>query len=193
MSAQANSATLRDASSPAKLGIILLLIAGIMGLILGTANTLTKDIIAEKKDAANKAAYAAVLPEGADVDTLAPIEVPEAYKDTVLEAFKAATGDYCMRVSSKGYGGAVVIAVGIASDGKVTGVQVVEHSETPGLGANATNESFRSQFVGKSGSVELVKSDAGTGQVVAITGATITSRSVVTSVNEALKFFGELK
>lgn len=180
---------LKAVSAPVKLGIILLIIAGCMGLLLGGANVLTKDRIASAKETANKKAYAAVLPEGASVDALEEVQVPDEYKDSVLEAFRCGTIGYCLRVSSKGYGGPVIIAVGLDASGQVTGVEIVEHSETPGLGANATNDSFRSQYKGKSGSVELVKGEAGAGQVAAISGATITSRSVTASVNTALTFY----
>ena len=82
---------LKAVSAPVKLGIILLIIAGCMGLLLGGANVLTKDRIASAKEMANKKAYAAVLPEGASVDALEEVQVPDEYKDSVLEAFRCGT------------------------------------------------------------------------------------------------------
>ena len=94
-----------------------------------------------------------------------------------------------MRVSTKGYGGAVIIAVGIDTTGTVTGVTVVEHSETPGLGANAANPSFTDQFVGQNSELTVVKGEGGAGSISAISGATITSTSVTASVNAALEYY----
>ena len=180
---------MKEKDSPIRLGIILLIISGIMGLILGGANYVTRDLIAEKKDAANKAAYAKVLPEGVDTGSLTPLDVPEEYASTILEAYSADDSGYAMRVSGKGYGGNVIIAVGMTPEGILTGVCVVEHSETPGLGANASNASFTDQFIGKSGVLTVVKGDASEGQISAISGATITSRCVTGSVNAALSYY----
>ena len=78
--------------------------------------------------------------------------------------------------------------VGVANDGTVTGISVISHTETAGLGAVAAastsaGESFRGQFVGMGGSVSVTKDGGG---VNAITGATITSRAICTGVNAAL-------
>lgn len=177
--------------SPVRLGLTLLIIAGIMGLILGGANALTKDIIAEKKDAANKAAYAQVLPD-ADIRSLEKLDVDASYQDNILEVYAAQEAGYAMRVSTKGYGGAVIIAVGLDREGTITGVRVVEHSETPGLGANAAKEDFTGQFTGQSGDLSVVKGEAGAGQISAISGATITSGSVTASVNAALQYYRDV-
>lgn len=177
--------------SPLRLGIILFIIAGIMGLILGGANVMTKDLIARKIDEVNRAAYGAVLP---DVDTAAlePLEVDDAYADRILEIYRAPETGYAFRVSTQGYGGAVTIAVGIDHTGTVTGIQILEHSETPGLGANATDPSFTDQFIGKSEPVTVVKGEADANTISAISGATITSRSVAESVNTALTYFQDI-
>ena len=82
-----------------------------------------------------------------------------------------------------GFGGAIDMVVGIDAEGRVTGVAIVSMTETSGLGDNARKESFRSQFVGLSGSAALTKDG---GSVDALTGATITSRAVADGVTQAL-------
>ena len=54
-------------------------------------------------------------------------------------------------VTSKGYGGDIQIMVGISSvdGGMVTGVEILSHGETPGLGAEITTDKVQSSFVGK--------------------------------------------
>jgi len=96
-----------------------------------------------------------------------------------------------LRTSRASYNGAIKILVGVGVNGKISGVKILEHSDTPGLGANAASANyyvdrakgihFYDQFVGKAVSDPFVpKSD-----VIAITAATITSRAVAASVKAA--------
>lgn len=86
-------------------------------------------------------------------------------------------------VSSRGYGGPIELMVGIDGKGKVSGVKVLNHRETPGLGANIVGKKFLDQFKGKTlkDPIEPKK------DIDAITGATISSRAVCVGVREALK------
>ena len=70
-----------------------------------------------------------------------------------------------------------------------TGVSIVSHAETSGLGANATKEAWRAQFIGKSGTLAVTKDG---GEIEALTGATITSRAVTSGVNSAIAAVAEL-
>ena len=83
---------------------------------------------------------------------------------------------------------------GIDTEGVVSGMKVVSNTETPGLGANSSNPDFQNQFKDQSAEkdIELVKTSPSEGQVQALTGATITSKAVTDSVNEAIKVFGNI-
>jgi electron transport complex protein RnfG len=93
-----------------------------------------------------------------------------------------------------GYSGEIKLLVGILADGRVSGVRVVSHRETPGLGDYieiAKNRWIR-QFDGKS----LSKPPAGAwkvrkdgGQFDYVAGATITPRAVVKAVRKALEYY----
>lgn len=87
------------------------------------------------------------------------------------------------RESQKGYSAdPIILLVGVSS-GKVKAVEVVEQTETPGLGDNVKQEWFRGQFEEKSLDDQLtVKKD-----IDAITGATISSRAVANGVKSALE------
>ena len=52
-------------------------------------------------------------------------------------------------VSGVGYGGTIDLMVGLNPEGTITGVQVLRHTETPGLGAKITEEKFLQQFIAK--------------------------------------------
>ncbi len=82
--------------------------------------------------------------------------------------------------SGKGYGGDVAVMVGIDAEGRLTGIGIISHSETPGLGARCTEPAFRDQFAGMEW-----EDDKAVGDIDAISGATFTSVAVVTAINQA--------
>ena len=82
-----------------------------------------------------------------------------------------------------GYAGDITLLIGVSTDGKVTGMQVRDMSETLGLGGEAlTDWKFLVQFLNTSGEAEV-----GT-NVDALTGATVTSKAIARSVNSAVGF-----
>lgn len=91
---------------------------------------------------------------------------------------------------SSPYGGTIKLMIGLDNKDVIKGVQVVKQSETPGLGANLTEKDFLDQFKNlslKTGGI-AVKKDDPAGKIDAISGATITSRSVASIVRSALLF-----
>ena len=82
-----------------------------------------------------------------------------------------------------------MLTVGIKSDGTVSGVSIGSHEETAGLGAKATEPEFYEQFAGKpaDGSLSVIKNGtAGESEILAISGATITSKGITDAVNTAV-------
>ncbi|MDP2859030.1 MAG: RnfABCDGE type electron transport complex subunit G [Bacillota bacterium] len=90
-----------------------------------------------------------------------------------------------IQLANRGYGGPIRVAVAI-QDGKVTGVTIIDHKETPGLGSKVKDEPmFVKQFIGKTASDPLEpKKD-----VEAITGATKSTRGVSGAVKAALAIY----
>ena len=81
------------------------------------------------------------------------------------------------------------------SEGKVAGITIASHSETPGLGANAAEPEFLSRFYDKpiDKPLAVVTGDSGKAdEVEAITGATITSKAVVDGVNDAISLYNQV-
>lgn len=99
---------------------------------------------------------------------------------------------YVFATSSKGYGGDIDVMVGVSTDGKVTGVSILSISETAGLGMNAKNDSFLSQFTGRSGEIGVAKNNPSDNEIQALTGATITSKAMAGAVNTALRIYSEI-
>ena len=99
---------------------------------------------------------------------------------------------YVMPVTTRGYDGKIEMVLGVDADLAITDFRILKHSETPGLGAKAVDEAFRSRFRGrKLGQLEVTKSPDPK-KVLAITGATITSRAVASALDKRLARVAEL-
>ncbi len=91
---------------------------------------------------------------------------------------------YIAEAEGKGYGGTIVLLVGVTRDGRVRRVRVLSHSETPGLGSRIAEDDFLSQFENRTVDEILLRRDGG--EIDAISGATISSRGVVNAVREKM-------
>lgn len=176
-----------------KLGLILLLITGVAGFLLGGAYEITKAPIAASIEADKQAAMKEILPE-ADKFEKADIKIEGNEKISEVNAGLKGTEitGYAIKVASKGYAGPIEIMVGISNDGKVSGIKILSHTETPGLGANAPEPKFSDQFKNKSTAdkIEVVKmAPSKENQIQALTGATITSKAVSVGVSDAIDFY----
>lgn len=176
-----------------KLGLILLLITGIAGLLLGGAYEITKAPIAASIEADKQAAMKEILPM-ADEFSKADVKIEGNKKIFEVNAGLKGTKitGYAIKVAPKGYSGPVEIMVGISNEGKVTGIKILSHTETPGLGANAPNPKFSDQYKDKptKDKLQVVKTvPSKENQIQAITGATITSKAVTLGVNDAIDFY----
>ena len=99
---------------------------------------------------------------------------------------------YVFTTTANGYGGVIKVMTGVDLNGIVTRVQILELSETAGLGMNAQNDGFKQQFKGHMSGIAVTKSEPKDNEIKAITGATITSKAVTKAVNEALDLFNEV-
>jgi electron transport complex protein RnfG len=87
-----------------------------------------------------------------------------------------------------GYSGNIEILVGVDTAGAITGLEILKHAETPGLGSKIATPEFRGQFTGKSiknPAQWAVLKDGGTFKQ--ITGATISSRAVTSAIARGLE------
>ena len=183
----------RESREIIRMVVTLFAISLICSSILGVVNAVTKDKIAEIEAETRAAAMREVLP---DAETFTDVSdaLSEEFKteNTITGIFSATASDgadagYAVMVAPRGFGGEITMIVGIGTDGAVTGVVITEMSETAGLGTKANDPAFLSQYAGKSGSLSVVKGEAGENQISAITGATVTSRAVTTGVLAAMK------
>ena len=159
----------------------LLVITALVALALAGVNQITKPLIDEAKAAKTQAAVNEVLPGEA-------VEVDFADDTGLVTRAYASTEGYAIQVTPSGFGGEIDMMVGVSKDGKVLGVSIISHAETPSLGAVAAEKgskgvTFRGQYAGMSGQLAVDKDG---GEVDSITSATITTRAVTQGVNAAL-------
>ncbi len=173
-----------------KPGIVLFIVSVVAAVCLGYVYDITKAPIAEQAAQAKAQAMTEIL---AVADEFTEVEEDDVKIKSVNKGLKGGEAvGYVIAISPKGYAGDVDLLVGVDMEGVITGIKIVKHSETPGLGANATKESFTSQYIGKSGKLNVIKTGpAGESDIEAITSATITTTAVTTGVNDALQFFAE--
>ena len=176
---------MKNAKYILRLALTLLLVTALVAAALAGVNALTKDRIARIQKEKTDGAMKAVLP---GYERFTPCDFTDT-TGLVKNVYLPEGGEnaYVAEVTPNGFGGAIVLMVGV-QEGKVTGISVVSHGETAGLGAviadkNAKGEEFRQQFAGQSGTLAVDK-DGGT--VDSVTGATISSRAVTQGVNAAL-------
>ncbi|MEI6898128.1 MAG: electron transport complex subunit RsxG [Psychromonas sp.] len=177
-------------------------------LVVATVNQLTKPIIAQQEQIALLKTIHQLIPEDSyDNDIFASCFIVNDDKllgkgqpQQVFIAKKGNTPVALMLEAStfKGYAGEIQLAIGIFADGKVAGVRVIRHAETPGLGDKIqTNKSdwiynFNDKYyrVAEDDRWEVTKNG---GNIDAFTGATITPRAVTLAVRDALIYFAKNK
>ena len=176
--------------NPVVLSAVLLVISLVVALLLAFTNAITADKIEQNTINEQNAAKQEVLPVAATFEEADASQDETGIVKAVFEGKDAsgATVGWCANVTPSGYGGEIDLMVGILSDGTISGIQVVSHAETPGLGAKASESSFSSQFAGKKTDEPLAVIYNGTpidSEIVSISGATITITAVKDGVNAA--------
>ncbi len=184
--------------------ILLAACAMAASLALGVGDLITKGAIAERQAEDLRATLGQVLPQTLyDNDVLAnPRVIPSAGEETGLdqtEVFIAKKGGEVTAVAFKmlakgGYAGDLTLMLGVGREGRILGVRVIAHAETPGLGdkVEISKSNWILGFDGRSLSNTStqgwrVKKDGGDFDQFA--GATITPRAVVKGVEGGLRFF----
>ena len=174
--------------------LVLTLVAVVMGGILAYVNHLTETPIAEQKEKALADGIKTVMA----CNDLVVAKTDEVKQNdakgkvlvyTIYQIQDAQGKDLGAAVESTtmGFGGNLKVLVGFDPKGNVLGYTLLEHAETPGLGAKADKwfqKGEKGDIIGKSPAEPLTVSKDG-GQVDAITASTITSRAFLLAVNNA--------
>jgi electron transport complex protein RnfG len=180
-------------SSLTNMTLVLTLVAVVMGGILAFVNHLTEGPIQQQKDKALADGIKAVMVCN-DLVVAEPVEVKQTVDGKehtfIIYNVKDAQGKdlgAAVQSTTMGFGGDLKVLVGFDSEGSILGYTLLEHAETPGLGAKADlwfQKGQKGDIIGKSPAEPLTVSKDG-GQVDAITASTITSRAFLKAVNNA--------
>ena len=185
-------------SSLTNMVLVLTLVAVIMGGILAFVNHLTEGPINEQKAKALADGIKTVMVSD-NITVAQPVEVKQNDAKgkemvfTIYQVKDAQGNDLGAAVESTtgGFGGDLKVLVGFDPEGKILGYTLLEHAETPGLGAKADKwfqKGEKGDIIGKDPKEPLTVSKDG-GQVDAITASTITSRAFLLAVNNAYKAY----
>lgn len=193
-----------DKNPIVKDAMILTVITLVAGVCLGFVYEVTKAPIAQAQEAARQAAYAEVFESADHFEEMEGFESGSATKlvqnsgyndDEITQCLEAHDADenllgYVITVvSHAGYGGDITFSVGITNDGQLNGYSITDISETAGLGMKATESEFMDRFKDLPAAIlEVTKGDPGENEILAISGATITSRAMTYGVDAAIVY-----
>ena len=176
------------------LTVISLVVAALLGLV----DNVTADKIAEIDAANTREAMSAVVPEGSEFTDKLEIsqevlDAAAAQGGKITELYGVTNGGaeagYVAKVAASGSQGTITMMVGIDANGAITGISVVSHSETSGIGTkvvenkpNAAGTPVLDQFIGMSGAGTLAVGS----NITAISGATVSTKGITMGANAAL-------
>lgn len=174
-----------------KLGVILLVITSVVGTIVALVFKTTEERIA-LNNMVSPEDLLVVMPENESIkDVTEEKDLPEE----ITEMYLAYKGNdeigYVYKLEVMGYKDIINILIGVDKDNTLVGTKIMKQAETPGLGDLIAKEKFINQFFDKpiDENLTVVKSSpSGENEIEAVTGATVSSSSVVSAVNKGLEF-----
>ena len=188
-----------------KNSLVLALFAAVTVAVVAITQQSTESRIAEAERAAQIRALGEILPahsyDNALLDNVIYLNEPLLGQRGDTPAYLATQDGQPAAIilqanAPDGYSGSIRLLIGIMADGSLSGVRVIQHKETPGLGdrIELAKSAWIKSFDGKSLSNPdergwAVKKDQGDFDQFA--GATITPRAVVTAVHKALEYFDQ--
>lgn len=190
--------------SLAKGAIVLVLLAGVtLGATLAWQHYCQQRIIASEQTLKARALLT-VLPAGSydnqPLNAVLQLKEPALASSTLVTGYLATVGGkphaIVLQSRTQGYGGPLDLLIGIDITGRLLGVKVLQHNETPGLGARITDPA-NPLMQGLAGKDRTTTPDPAwaprkdQGQFDQVAGATITSRAVINAVHDALRYFDE--
>lgn len=176
----------RSELSIVRFALILAVIVGASGMVLSFVYSVTAPRILKNEQAKEEESLRIIMPAGKGFS-----RTNDYY---VIRDAEGATIGYVFRTEAKGYGGMMKCSVGIDTAGLITGIVIVSHKETPGLGTKVeevrkgeAEPFFLARFKGKKESETDFKN------IEAVSGATISSRAVLNAAKSAFARYNKIK
>lgn len=160
-----------------RISLVLLIICSLTAAAVALVYAVTYTKADENQKMVQQQAIETIFGEGIEVESA---DVRDGLQAVFTVTKNGESIGVCALVRGAGFGGDMDVMVGFAPDGSaIVGVQVVSHSETPGLGSRVAENEYLAQYVGKSGRLTL------NADVDAISNSTISSRALIDAVNAA--------
>ena len=182
----------------AKMILMMTLFSGLAGLGLAAVNKQTAPSIKQNNRLFMLQAIKIVLPKSDKPDPCKQADKNfdnEPDKDAICidntiiyrgRQGKNISGIAIKSIGDNAFSGTITVLVGLnMSDGMLTGIKVLQHAETPGLGTNMTKCTFLQQMVGYTPSDINWSVTKDGGDIDQLSGATITSRSMINAITKA--------
>ena len=169
-------------SSLTNMLVVLTVITIVAAGVLASVNAVTAPQI-EKINAENLAAGIKAVMGNDDIKVSEPWEV-DAFTAYDINDRQGNLLGKAVVSTENGFGGPLKVLVGFNTDGDILGYTVLEHAETPGLGAKA-GEWFQDKIIGMNPGVNNFTVSKDGGEVDAITASTITSRAFLRAIQNA--------
>lgn len=169
------------------MAVVLTVISVIAGGLLAYVNGVTEGPIQEIKAKALADGIKAVLQ--ADEATVQQVDTIDG---GVAIVYKTDKGTAVQAVNNNAFGGSIKVLVGFDAEGNILGYNVLEHAETPGLGAKAGEwfqKGAKGDIIGKHPAKNNLTVSKDGGEVDAITASTITTRAFLGAVNSAYQAY----
>ena len=161
--------------------VVLVCICLVVSFLLAFTNSRTEPIIEENARIEAERTRREVLAGAEDFTQL----LVDADALGIRSAYRENAGlGYVVTAAYKGYGGEVVVTVGLNNDGEIVGLSANVGTETTGIGSRAGQSDYTGRFIGLTGSADGVDT---------ISGATYSSSAVRFGVNAALAAFDTIK
>lgn len=175
-----------------KLGLKLFIITAVVGLALAFVNSVTAPVVAENQAQKLKESLSVVYP----ADSYEEIEVADK-PESIENVYKATSADgdgYVFQINVMGgYGGDINYLLAVGDDNNILGFAPLEHLESAGFGAEMEQDFFKDGMVGVSMDNEVGYSEAGSeNEIVGISGATISTETIVKGINDAREVLAEI-
>lgn len=165
--------------------VVLCVICIVVTGALAATNGMTAPIIEAATLAAQEAARTELLPDAQGFEKVEGVDVAN-----VSDVYRT-TNDVGVVITSsaKGYGGDVVVMTAITPDGNIKQIKVTEQYETKGIGSNVVSTpSYWERYEGVSAGQALVLNQ----DIDAYSGATISSKALLSAVNSAIEAYNQI-
>jgi electron transport complex protein RnfG len=178
-----------------KLGLVLAAFATGACVVLALVYTATVDVIRQRADANLEATLKEIFPEADGFTEVTGSIRSQQEAVSFSSEYEIRRGEELLgaavQASGPSYGGLITVLVGVGIDGRITGAKILEHSDTPGLGANAAypgyfvNKEARITFYGQFAGKQVSDPFEVNHDVISVTAATTTSRAVAGVIKAA--------